>query len=99
MLFGRHFGWFAFSFILQSVGNSFNSALYPVQSDSLNRLVPSKQRATLLSVNSMFFSLSMILSFPLAGALADRLGLPMVFAGLGVLLAAAWAATLKLRLE
>lgn len=81
------------------IANFFNSALYPVQSDSLNRLVPSKQQATLLSVNSMFFSLSMILSFPLVGALADRLGLPVVFAGLGVLLAAAWATTLKIRLE
>ncbi|MGN0166523.1 MAG: MFS transporter [Acetatifactor sp.] len=81
------------------IANFFNSALYPVQSDSLNRLVPSKQRATLLSVNSMFFSLAMILAFPLVGALADRLGLPVVFAGLGILLMAATGLTVKLRLE
>lgn len=81
------------------VANFFNSVLYPVQSDSLNRLVPSEQRATLLSVNSMFFSLSMILTFPLVGALADGLGLPVVFAGLGVLLTVLWMLTLKLRLE
>lgn len=81
------------------IANFFNSALYPVQSDSLNRLVPSEQRATLLSVNSMFFSLSMILTFPLVGALADGMGLPVVFAGLGVLLTVLWMLTLKLRLE
>ena len=65
-----------------------NAMLYPVQSAQLNGLIPSAQRATLISVNSMFFSIGMILLFPLAGALADRLGLTRVFGGMGVLLLA-----------
>ncbi len=40
--------------------------------DQLNQLIPSRQRAALISVNSMFFSAGMSLLFPLAGALADR---------------------------
>lgn len=61
-----------------------NSVLYPIQSDSLNSLIPSEQRATLISVDSMFFSIGMILMFPLAGALADRIGLSLVFSGIGL---------------
>ena len=62
----------------------FNSVLYPVQSDSLNQLIPSEQRATLISVNSLFFSVAMILLFPAAGALADHMGLTVVLAGIGL---------------
>lgn len=63
----------------------FNSVLYPVQSISLNRLLPSAQRATLISVNSMAFSVGMALLFPAVGALADISGLETVIAGLGLL--------------
>ena len=58
--------------------------LYPVQSDLLNSLIPSNQRATLISVNSMFFSIAMILLFPAAGFLADIYGLTQVLAGIGL---------------
>ena len=68
------------------IAGFFNSVLYPVQSELLNRLIPSKQRATLISVNSMFFSIAMILLFPLAGMLADKCGLTAVFVGIGVVL-------------
>lgn len=64
----------------------FNSALYPIQSEALNQLIPSEQRATLISVDSMFFSVAMILMFPLAGFLADLWGLAMVFTGIGLTL-------------
>ena len=63
-----------------------NAALYPIQSDSLNALIPSEQRATLISVDSMCFSIVMIVLFPLAGALADRCGLKTVLLLLGVIL-------------
>lgn len=66
-----------------AVAGFFNSILYPVQSDSLNHLIPSEQRATLISVNSMFFSIAMIIMFPIAGVMADRWGLSAVFAGTG----------------
>lgn len=71
------------SVIAFSAAGFFNSVLYPVQSDSLNQLIPSGQRATLISVNSLFFSVAMILMFPLAGMLADHLGLGTVFACIG----------------
>lgn len=63
-----------------------NSLLYPIQSISLNRLIPSKQRATLISVNSMAFSVGMVILFPAVGALADCFGLAVVFGGLGIVL-------------
>lgn len=63
-----------------------NAALYPIQSDSLNALIPSEQRATLISVDSMCFSIVMIVLFPLAGTLADRWGLKTVLLLLGVIL-------------
>lgn len=66
----------------------FNSVLYPVQSDALNSLIPSEQRATLISVNSMCFSIAMIISFPIAGVMADYFGLGQVLGALGIALAA-----------
>ena len=69
------------------VSNFCNSLLYPVQSITLNRLIPSRQRATLISVNSMAFSVFMILLFPLVGALADVFSLETVFWWLGLILA------------
>ncbi|MDE7273523.1 MAG: MFS transporter [Lachnospiraceae bacterium] len=68
--------------------NFCNSVLYPVQSEQLNSLIPSGQRATLISVNSMFFSIGMILLFPAAGLLADRWGLTAVLVGIGLVLMA-----------
>jgi len=47
----------------------------PVIDAALNQLVPSSQRATLLSANSTAFSLFMIVGFPLFGALASYVGL------------------------
>lgn len=64
----------------------FNAALYPVQSEQLNALIPSGQRATLISVNSMFFSVAMIVLFPLVGVAADRCGLVAVLAAVGAAL-------------
>lgn len=60
-----------------------NALLYPIQSDSLNRLIPSEQRATIISVNSMLFSLMMIVIFPLAGFAAELMGFGKTFFFLG----------------
>ena len=62
------------------------SVLYPFQSSVLNQMIPSEQRATLISINSMFFSIGMIILFPIAGFLADKFGLAQIFAVLGILL-------------
>ena len=77
------FGKIVVSVIAFSAAGFFNSALYPVQSDSLNQLIPSEQRATLISVSSLFFSVAMIIMFPLAGAMADHMGLTAVFGYIG----------------
>lgn len=66
----------------------FNSVLYPIKSDALNQLIPSGQRATLISVDSMCFSVAMIVMFPAAGAMADIWGLAAVLAGIGLVLLA-----------
>lgn len=81
------------------ISNYFNSMLYPIQSNSLNQLIPSEQRATLISVNSMFFSISMVVVFPVVGALADSFGLPITFFGLGILLFAGAIGTMQIKLE
>ncbi|KXT77792.1 hypothetical protein STRDD11_02519 [Streptococcus sp. DD11] len=62
-------------------------ALYqPVFSNDLQEYLPSPVRATMLSVNSMLFSLSMIVIFPITGWLIDSLGFRMTFISLGVFL-------------
>lgn len=58
--------------------------LYPIQSEALNRIIPSEQRATIISANSMVFSMYMLVLFPIAGAVGDRFGLKRVFLGLSI---------------
>ncbi len=50
-----------------------------VTRDYINKLIPSGQRATLLSVDSMIFSLNMIVLFPLVGKLGDVYSLKTAF--------------------
>ena len=61
-----------------------NSLLEPIGSSALNELIPSKQRATILSVDSMFFSMAMIVFFPIGGAIATKFNLHMTFRMLGL---------------
>ncbi len=63
-----------------------NSLLYPLQSVTLNRLIPSEQRATIISVSSMMFSMFMILLFPIIGFLADLFSLHNIFMVVGIVL-------------
>jgi MFS family permease len=56
-----------------------NTVLYPLQSVSLNRLIPSQQRATIISVSSMTFSMFMLIIFPFVGFVADTIGLQSAF--------------------
>jgi len=53
--------------------------------DYLNRLIPSAQRATILSFQSMAYSMFMILLFPLVGWIGDRYPLHMAFLVMSVL--------------
>lgn len=63
-----------------------DSVLYVVLSTYINHLIPSEQRATLLSFSSMIFSFFMIIFFPIVGILGDILGLSYTFLILAAIL-------------
>ncbi|MFZ4617143.1 MAG: MFS transporter [Rectinemataceae bacterium] len=54
--------------------------LFVTFSDYINRLIPSENRATLLSFQAMIFSVMMIIFFPAMGALASAFGYRKAFA-------------------
>jgi hypothetical protein len=56
------------------------SILYVVFSDYINREIPSRQRATILSFESMFFSALMTGFFPVVGAISQYRGFKTTFA-------------------
>ncbi|MBE6071266.1 MAG: MFS transporter [Clostridium butyricum] len=72
------------SVIFFAIMNYANAILYPIQSSSLNNLIPSSQRATIISIDSMIFSLAMICIFPICGLFADKLNLHITFFILGI---------------
>ncbi|WDF81907.1 MFS transporter [Lacticaseibacillus pabuli] len=80
------FHWLPGMLALYLLSMSIVALLYPLFSSYYNALVPSAQRATLLSVASMVFSIIMIVLFPLTGWLVDRLGFNLANALLGVAL-------------
>jgi len=53
-------------------------------SDYINRLIPSQNRATILSFQSMTFSLFMLVCFPVIGWVGDTLSLKTAFIGMAV---------------
>lgn len=63
--------------------------VYVAMSDYINKMIPSENRATILSFASMVFSFFMITLFPLVGMLGDRYSLGfaiMCLGGIGSLL-------------
>ncbi len=58
--------------------------LYVAVQDYLNKMIPSERRATVLSFQSMIFSLYMIIFFPLIGYFGDKYGLEYSFMGLAI---------------
>ena len=76
-----------FAFLLVYLLTDTLYAVYqPIYFNDLQGYLPSSVRATLLSINSMLFSLSMIVIFPLTGWMIDRWGLVAVFLVLGLIL-------------
>ena len=76
-----------FSFLLVYLLTDTLYAVYqPIYFNDLQGYLPSGVRATMLSINSMLFSLSMIVIFPLTGWMIDRWGLVAVFLVLGLIL-------------
>ncbi|MGL4771940.1 MAG: MFS transporter, partial [Clostridium sp.] len=62
----------------------FTAILYPISSNKINSIIPSEQRATIISVESMMFSLGMIILFPCVGFIGDMIGLNLAFIMIGV---------------
>ncbi len=58
--------------------------LIVVISDYVNRLIPSTHRATILSFQSMVYSLFMILIFPVVGLVGTKLSLGIAFLGMAI---------------
>ncbi|MGL4847815.1 MAG: hypothetical protein ACRC28_02650 [Clostridium sp.] len=65
--------------------NYFNALLYPIQSMSLNKLISSEERATIISIDSMIFSIFMFIGFPICGILGEWISLSIVFFILGII--------------
>lgn len=64
--------------------NALYAVYQPIYYNDLQAYLPSSVRATMLSINSMMFSLSMIVIFPLTGWLIDTCGFVAVFLVLGL---------------
>lgn len=58
--------------------------LQPISSKLINSMVKSSQRATIISVESMFYSLMMIILFPVSGLIGDVSSLDISFKIVGV---------------
>ena len=65
--------------------NALYAVYQPIYYNDLQAYLPSSVRATMLSINSMMFSLSMIVIFPLTGWLIDTCGFVAVFIVLGLI--------------
>lgn len=59
--------------------------IYVAMSDYINKLIPSKNRATILSLSSMIFSFFMIFIFPMIGKIGDIYSLNIAFRFLAVI--------------
>lgn len=64
-------------FLMTSVSGGF---AYTIFSDYINSRIPSEYRATILSFDSLCFSLFMVCVFPLFGLLAQKIGFTVTFA-------------------
>lgn len=73
--------------LIYLISNALYALFQPIFDNDLQKRLPSEVRATMLSVYSMMFSLSMIVIFPLTGWLIDALSFVEAFIYLGFFLA------------
>lgn len=71
--------WFKTALITFILIGMIDSLTYVVYFDYVNRMIPSAERATLLSFNSMVFSFFMVFVFPVFGKIGDVWGLNWSF--------------------
>lgn len=62
------------------------TVIYVATRDYINQTISSQQRATILSFESVIFSLVMILIFPVFGLISDHIGIRYTFVLLGALM-------------
>lgn len=60
------------------------SIIFVATSDYINKMIPSENRATILSLESMVFSFFMITLFPIIGIAGDKYSLSFAFVCLGI---------------
>ncbi|SER22065.1 MFS transporter [Streptococcus gallolyticus] len=72
--------------IIYLVADGLYAFFLPIFNNDLQMMIPSDVRATMLSVTAMFFSLFMIVIFPMTGFLIDWLGFSLTFLLLGIVL-------------
>lgn len=68
----------------------FDSIFYVVHNDYINRIIPSELRATILSFDSLAFSIVMILLFPLVGFIGDLYNLSFAFMMMAILVSVSY---------
>lgn len=68
-------------FIMTSINGGLAFTIF---SDYINRRIPSQYRATILSFDSLCFSVFMIAVFPLFGMLAQKIGFSITFAAIAL---------------
>ncbi|OFI46279.1 hypothetical protein BG262_04490 [Floricoccus penangensis] len=66
--------------------NALYALTMPAYNNELNLVLQNETRATMISVSSMMFSLSMAIFFPLVGYVIKKLEFPLAFTGLGILI-------------
>lgn len=82
-----YFGTLLIYILIYLISNALYALFQPIFDNDLQKRLPSEVRATMLSVYSMMFSLSMIVIFPLTGWLIDALSFVEAFIYLGFFLA------------
>jgi MFS family permease len=75
-----------YSFIPFILLGFFDSLLFVVMADYINKITPTPQRATVLSFNGFMFSLVMIIIFPLVGYIGEEYSLQFSFMILSVII-------------
>lgn len=72
------------SVLFYAISGFVPGVLYVAMQDYLNSMIPSERRATILSFQSMAYSLYMIVFFPIVGFIGDKWGLKSAFLILAV---------------
>jgi len=74
-----------YSYVFYIIMMGAEGIIFVATSDYINKLIPSKNRATILSFASMVFSFFMIFIFPLIGKIGDVFSLQIAFLFLSIL--------------